>query len=475
MNDLFVGVDVGTTHLKVGMFDAHGELLAMSQGDCAPDFHADGRIEVVPELWWAVFEKAFEECLDRSGRSNIRAIGVSSQAQTCVLLDAAGKALGPAVSWLDTRGDAHAKPQDPSGHDYYAHVGWAEPMPLLAACKLRRYGERPDAWQKVERLVFADGYLMFRLTGVCAVSRNLAAMSGLYSMVHGDWWTPALETARTPARVLPMLRDMAEPVGVLSADLARKWSLNQVPVVAGANDQTAAALGAGLHEPGQAALGIGTALAVYKVIEASAPALAWKPLRGPYPEGLQYRLGLCHTGGAAVDWVRKVLGPTESWEDFTAEALAVSPGCDGLRLYPDLTGEGGKLVGLRLAHGRGHVFRAVLEGTACAVRELLDLLSVEGTVRATGGGSANEGWMQMIADVTGRCIETVPMRQTGLLGAALMAGHGARLFTGLLERVRLLRRPGRPFRPREKNRRAYEDVYRDYAVLKAERPARGSG
>jgi len=462
---LLVGVDIGTTRLKVGVFDVGGRMVSLAQRDCAPTYLRDGRVATEPEKWWRSFCECFGQCLEEVEGGDICAIAVSSQAQTYVLLDHEGNPLGPAVSWLDMRGDARGTSEELSGLDYYGHTGWACPGPVLAACKLRRLGGGKEGWASGTHLLFADGYLLYRLTGGFAVSRNLAAMSGLYSMKEDDWWPKALAAARVPREALPTIHEVGEAVGALDGSLAREWGVAEVPVVAGANDQTAAALGVGLCEAGEATLALGTALVLYQVILASALPANALPVRGPYPGGLHYQLMLCDTGCAVLEWARSVWSPGCPWEELFREALAVSPGCNGVRADPDF-GSGGGFSGLRLGHDRAHLFRALLEGLACAARFFMDALVVRDRLVVTGGGAENDGWMQMTADITGRELERLSDCRATLRGTALLAGRGA----GILgEAACLGPRCGEGntvFTPRKAYAKAYDEVYSDYLAMR---------
>ena len=464
MSALLVGVDLGTTHLKVGIFAPDGDLKALAQRACAPEHAPGGRVEAPVESWWAAFEGALAECLDRVDRQAIRGIGVSSQAQTYVLLDSGHRPMGPMVSWLDTRGDAEGTARALAGHDYYAHVGWAQPMGMLASCKLRQLGARAP------RVLFADGYLIHRLCGERVVSRNLAAMSGLYSMALHDWWPDALDAAGVSADSLPSIRETGEVAGQLSARLADSWGVPRVPVVVGANDQTAAAVGAGPGAAGDVTLALGTALVAYQVIAASTPVASSSPLRGPYLSDLMYHLGLCNTGCAVLDWARDALGCGIDPEGFFAEAATAPPGCGGLRVNPHMAEEepyqGGAMAGLKLEQGRPHLFRAVLEGLACAAREQLDLLSAIGQVYITGGGSISDFWMQMIADVSQRTLTRLEQPQATLWGTALMAGGGAGLIDDVLATASTLRNPTCSFAPNADAAAVYLEVYQDYLKLR---------
>ncbi|MCK4284133.1 MAG: hypothetical protein KAX44_07435, partial [Candidatus Brocadiae bacterium] len=254
----------------------------------------------------------------------------------------------------------------------------------------------------------------------------------------------------------------------------REWGLDRMPVVAGANDQTAAALAAGLAQPGEAALGLGTAFVAYQVVRRDAPPPASRSYRGTYIGGLAYELALCSTAGAMMEWTRELFANGRNWDEIMAEALSAEPGCAGLRANPNFGADcrepGGPeataaLVGLRLRHERRHLLRAVLEGAACAAREQLDTLDAGGTIAVTGSGSANTEWMQLLADVTGRRLQRMAQSQATLWGTALLAGHGAGLFTDLLETARSRRQGGETFSPSGGNDGVYAQVYRDYLEI----------
>ena len=465
MTEQLVGVDIGTTRLKVGVFTPDGRPVAVSQRDCPPDHEPAGRVTLAPENWWRAFEEALDECLAQADRGAVAAMTISSQAQTYVFLDADSRTLGPAVSWLDDTGDAEGTVAALAGMDYYAHTGWAQPNGMLTATKLRRqFHEEPGLGQRVHGLLFPDGYLAHRLTGRTGVGATLAGMSGLYSIEDGDWWPDALRAAGISSSILPPVRAMGEPFGQLTAPLAERFGLPRIPVAAGTNDQTAAALGAGLTKAGQAALGMGTALVLYQVVDAATPPPPGRPLRGRYAGGLRWQLLVHSTAGAVMDWARRTFGTGCDWQMFFSAALSAPAGSEGLRLDPDWTDSapGGVLNGLRLGHTRGHVFRAVLEGVACAAREQLDALNVQSPIKATGGGSTEGGWMQLLADFTGRPIEQLSDPHAGLWGTALLGGTAVGVFHDSLSAAQAARPQTTRFTPRTEHAAAYDTVYTDY-------------
>ena len=464
MRDLLIGVDLGTTHLKLGIFDTDGELHAVSVRSTEPDHLPGGHVVVRPEEWWASFRDAMRECVGRVDAAAIRAIGISSQAQTFFLLDAEGACAGEAISWLDNSGDADGLAGEVPLQDCYTHTGLPHPLPALASAKLRNL--QSGTWDGARKIVFGDGFIIYRLTGRCAVSRNLAAMSGLYSMKDGAWWAPALKAARVPARVLPDPVEPGQPVAMLRAELCETCGIPIVPVVAGANDQTAAAVGLGLVSPGSAMLGMGTAFVAFQVIDGDAPAPSTLPFRGPYLNGLHWQLAYSDNAGGTMNWARRTLAGGCSWDDFYSQAVQTAGRHDGLHFDPDLTDlESFRLQGQQ-PELRQQMLRAVVESAACTARRLLDELGVEGAVRAAGGASRNDAWMQMLADATGRPIERLDQPHAGIWGTALMAGRGAGIFPDVLAAAGRTRRAGHIIQPRSHLRGFYDLVYRNHMIYR---------
>jgi xylulokinase len=460
MKALVAGIDIGTSNLKVGIYDLAGRIQAVAECACAPVRNPAGRVAIDTAVWDCAFETAWSACLAAVDRAALRAIAVSSQAQTYVLLDGAGRPAGPAVSWLDATGDSAGVAATLGGRDVYAHTGWPEPHPLFAVCKLRGDARARGA----ARVLFADGYLLYRLTGQLAVSRNLAAMSGLYSLLLGDWWPEAVAAAGISPAALPAVREPGSAVGVLTGAFAAAWELPPVPVFAGANDQTAAAIGAGLAQPGAAALNLGTAMVAYQVVAARKPPPACRPLRGPYVAGRCYHLLVCETGGELIAQARAEFAPRATWERFYAEALAAPPGADGIRFDAVAAVQAGLRRGLREdgpLRTDAQRARAVLEGLACCARAQLDGLGVRGPVRLTGGGARHPGWIQLLSDVTGRALVRLEEPHAGVRGTALLAAHGAGLTGDLPAAIAAWQTPGTRFRPTAARRALYEAVYRD--------------
>jgi len=477
---LLLGVDLGTTRLKVGVFDAQGELQALAGRDLPrPRSPAPDEAELPIATYWNLFRSALAEMLAHvpSAGKRVAGVGICSQAQTFACFDEKGRPLAPALLWTDARAQDEARrlAEHLPGALYYRATGWPAVNPLLAAAKLAWLTARcPELMSRCRRVLFAPSYLAWRLTGEQAVDDNIAAMSGLYHLRRAAWWPRALQACGVDSAVLPPIIPCGESVGMITSQMASALGLRQCPVILAGNDQSAAALGAGISE-NEAFLGLGTGLVAYRLIPAASPFRWPRPVRGPVPlPGKHFALLADNCACAALDWLIDVAGGRLSAHQAIARGLASPPGANGARMSPHLRGRmwpqpgldiGGALWNLNSSHCFDDLLRAALEGIACAARELLSLLRCRGPVRVLGGGAQSDGWMQLFADFCGLVVERPACTEASVMGAALLAA----LRTGLTSmpppagsewgRVESTWLPNRSLRS------TCEEVYADYRAF----------
>ena len=432
MTRAILGLDLGTTEAKAALVDLDGNVLAFEHEGYPTDVGPDGRAEQDPADWWA----AIEACVRRlgagagGGHANgdpdgrrgspgsagagvlVEAICGVAQGPTLVAVDARGEPVRPAITWQDRRArDA--------GFGFLPRLTW------LA-------GEDPAAVALARWLVPAWDALGLWLSGTAATSLQ----------PHEE--APAPERLRAagvdPARLPPGI-GMGDRLGTLRPEVAVRLGLPPgIPVVAGVNDGTASMLGAGLLEPGDAVYtgGASGGFGVYVDRPIALPGTfsAPAPIEGRWVLG-----GAMAATGASLDWlVGSILGGRWSLDELLREAADVAPGSAGLVFLPYLAGERapifdesarGAFVGLTLAHTRGHLVRAVLEGAAYAVRHVAEPILAAGIevteMRLAGGPSRSELWARIKADVTGFPVAIPRVEETAVLGAAILAAAGVGL------------------------------------------------
>ena len=423
---MILALDLGSTSFKAAVYDAALRPLGVGSAPLPHRFAPGG----VAEIEVAVAETAFADAVRAALASaavpaaRLRALGLDSQAQTFTTRAPDGRARHAFISWQDTRAQAAcaALKADPAYADFARHCSFGEPLAALHVCQLRHQRDTAPGRRAAGDLVLhLPTWFVLLLTGRAVLDDNLAAMSGLYSLVAHDWWDAALAFAGVTRAQLPAL----VPVGSIAArtgDGAARLGLPAgLPVVLAGNDQTAGAYGAQVAERRAVLLTLGTAQVVY----AAAPALATPVpalIRGPYPGGLAYRMTADSCGGAIINWARTVVAGGADAAAFFRLAAQAEPGCRGLTFDADLPAGAGAWRGLGLHHTPADLARAVVEALVARLATQVRALGLPpGDARylVAGGGSQSPFWVGLLAAALGAPLE--PADADPLRGAARLA------------------------------------------------------
>jgi len=330
---MILAIDLGSTSFKAGLFDADLALKGAGSAALEYSFAPGGCVELDADRVREAVAAAIRECLQAASvdGTRLRALAITSQAQTFAVLR--GEALRtPFLSWQDSRARAAAArlSAEPRLAAFAEHTSFSACSPFQQLGKIRHLQDDPrTALAAEERVLLLPSWVAYAWSGSACVDDNLAAMSGLYSLVEPGWWQPALEACGLRATQLPAVR----PIGTVAArttERARAFGLEAgIPIVLAGNDQTAGAYGAGVHESGAMLLTLGTAQVAYACADAL-PAPAAGVIRGPFPGGRFYRMAADDVGGSIINWARGVLAGCADDEAFFARA-AEAPAWPGKR------------------------------------------------------------------------------------------------------------------------------------------------
>ena len=474
-----LGIDLGTTAVKAGVFDAgSGKLLGVARAEYSPTSPHAGWMELAAEEYWRATVEAVRAAHEQAGGPEVLGIGLSSQGQTFLPLDANREPLRPAIVWLDTRAEAEARrlneALDPA--ELRARRGAAAINAVDSAPKILWLRENePELWARTRHLVMLPDFIGERLTGELRLDRSNAGSMAMVDRGTGEWWPAALEAVGVPREMLSPLGNAGELIGLLTESAADELGLTAGATVAlGCNDQLAGAVGAGNVAPGIASGTTGTAMAIVATTDlADAPPDGI--LHGAHAvPGLRFLLTYAKTSGVVLTWLRDLLG-APGFEELLADARVVPIGCDGLICLPHFSGTAtpsfrsdvrGGFVGLTLAHGRAEMARAVAEAVCFCARDALELARAAGQpvaeLRMLGGAAQSAWWMQMVADVTGTPLAVPACTEAAVLGAAIFGGVGAGVLLSIEEAARSFYRAGERYLPDEGLREAYEAAYAAY-------------
>jgi xylulokinase len=476
---LLLGVDVGTTAVKAAVFELDGRALASASLDYPIARPRPGWAQQDAEDWWGALLTVLERLGREADLRAVRSVGVCSQVNTHVPVDADGRALAPAIVWQDQRCAEIAASLDASLSDERRTELWDGPFKVDASFSLARAAwlaeHEPDVWERTAWLMLPKDYVNLRLTGQAAT--DLMSPVGLVAD-DGRYRAGVLALVAGAAERQPPLRGFADALGVVTAP--ELPALAGATVAVGTMDAWGSIFGSGLVDHGVAMDVAGTSEIVGVASRHARPhpgVISFPPL-----DGIVVHAGPTQAGGDALRW----WAATEGCEigDVLAAAAEAPPGAGGLLFHPYLAGERAPLwdsqarasfFGIGSEHDRRHFARAVLEGVAFAARHLLETAETAAQVRvevvnASGGGNRSDPWCQIKADVLGRRLDRLRVCDTGVLGAALMGAVAAGLFDDLRTAARRTVEPERAFEPGADSAR-YEPLYRIYRDLyEASRP-----
>jgi xylulokinase len=446
----FLGIDVGTGGTRALVIDQSGSVVSSASEEHQPFASPQiGWAEQDPADWWRACGSAVRKALSQGSvrAVQIACVGFSGQMHGAVLLDAQGSVVRPALIWCDVRTEKQARELTSLiGAERLRQLTCNPALPnfTLTKCLWVREHE-PENWSRVRSLMLPKDYVRFRLTGERATDLADASGTLLLDVANRRWSQQILDMVQMDRTLLPALYESPEICGQVSeAGAIATGLIAGTPVVAGAGDQAANAIGIGVVSPGAVSATIGTSGVV--LAATNLPALDPEGRVHTFCHGMSNRwlvMGVTQAAGLSLRWFRDqfgiVNGHRDSYEDLTAEAARIPAGADGLLWAPYLMGERtpyldasarGMLVGLTASHTRAHVIRAILEGVAFSLRDTFTIFEQIAvpvkTIRLGGGGARSPLWRQIQADVYGHEVETVAVEEGAAYGAAILAGIGAK-------------------------------------------------
>lgn len=467
---LVVGVDLSTTACKAIAWD----LLGAAQGE--------GRAPLTlehpePDGWeqdpdaWSVATVAALRALARSlgpRARDVRALAVANQRETVAVCDTGGRALHPALTWMDSRCRREVEVVVGSiGRDRLHALTGKPPCTTPSLYKLAWLFAtgRVAAPRRSVRVLDVHAWLVRHLTGRFVTSLPAADPLGLIDLARGRWSAELLDTIGLVESCVPELVPAGELVGALRAELADEVGLPRtVVVVAGAGDGQAAGLGTGIEDASAAYLNLGTALVSGVAWREPRCSPAFRTLAGAAPGTFFLETDL-RGGTFTLAWLARLVGGDRAVNATLAtlerDASGIAPGSEGLLLVPYWHGvmnpywddsARGAVVGLHGGHGPAHLYRAALEGLALEQR--LHLEGVEaaigapiGELRAVGGGARSELFLRIVADATGKRVTRARSPEASALGAGILAAVGAGLHRDVSEAVRQMVHLEAPIEP----------------------------
>lgn len=470
--EYLIGIDVGTTSVKAGLFTLDGtQLSAFSER--YETFRAEGgAVTQNPEDWFRLVVKAFRLLTENVPLAAIKGAGLTSQVNTHVFVDQALNPLLPAFVWQDARCadaasvlDAQVSIDDKMGW-------WGAPLPIDASHVLARMAfvkhNHPDVWTKTKWVLAPKDYCIAKLTGVIVtdpmtsfgiVDSKLEKIEALLSLVKGA------------GPRLPDIARFAATAGTIKTGLPCAG----IPMVTGAMDAWSGFLGAGIANEGDAVYLSGTSEILGLVSNTKVPTPG--VIAFPKCENLVVHAGPTQSGAASLDWASKLFN--RPIDELLALAGNLDPNVATPLFMPHLDGERapiwdphsrGAFAGASALMDASHFTLAILEGVVYSVRLLLDSLEQSAAIeplmlRHAGGGAKSDLWCQVRADVLGIPVQRLKNLDAGVAGAAMLAGLGAGVFGSIAEAAKAFVQVDRIFTPRNSVQERHDQRFAQYQSL----------
>jgi len=488
---LILAIDNGTQSIRALLFDTRGNLIAKGKQEIQPYFSAKpGWAEQHPEYFWENLGEACKKLWATTDvePGRIAGVTVTTQRGTVINLDEYGKPLRPAIIWLDQR---HARVDGPVKGPW----GWLFKLARLEDT-IDRFREKtqanwiaqnqPEIWAKTRRFVLLSGYINYRLTGEFRDSTGSQVGYLPFDYKKQRWAGPRdfkWQAMPVEKSMLPELVSPGSTLGQLTPEAASHLNLPAgLPVIAAASDKACEILGSGGLTPDTGCMSYGTTATINTTSKRYVEPVRLMP---PYPSALPGHYStevMIYRGFWMVSWFKREFGMREQAiaeeRGIEPEVLfdelvkAVPAGSMGLMLQPywspGVRQPGpeakGAIIGFGDVHTRAHIYRAILEGLAYALREGKEKIEKRSGVRirklrVAGGGSQSDAAMQLTADVFGLPAERPHTYETSGLGAAIDAAVGLGLHPDFETAVAAMTRVGDVFQPDPEARDLYEQLY----------------
>lgn len=497
----FIGVDIGTSGTKTVLFDGMGKVIASATVEYPLYQPQNGYAEQMPQDWDNAVMQTLADVMQQSGvdKDAVKGIGLSGQMHGLVMLDENNAVIRPSIIWCDQRTTAECE-------EITQKVGAERLIAITANPALTGFtaskilwvrNHEPENYEKCRHILLPKDYIRFRLTGEYATEVSDASGMQLLDIPNRCWSDEVLAKLDIDKAMLGKVYESPDITGYITAEVAARTGLKKgTPVVGGAGDNAAAAIGTGVAEDGKAFTTIGTSGVVF----AHSSKISIDPKGRVHTfccavPGCWHVMGVTQGAGLSLKWFRDTFCDAEKQ---TAKSMGVdeyylmdkeaeqSPiGANRLLYLPYLMGERtphldanarGVFFGLSAMHTKRDMLRAVMEGVTYSLRDCLEVFRemniTVNDMMACGGGGSSPLWRQMLADLYGCPIQTLASKEGPALGVAILAMVGTGYHASVADACKTIIKTNQTCFPNADQMAAYEPYYqlyrRIYPALKKE-------
>ena len=441
----FLGIDLGTSYFKVGLFDEKGRLHGLGRQPLIKKSR-DVMCEVEPAVFW----KTLRVCVDQAMTeaqitcNEIEALSYSSQTNSFILLDKSDKPLTPLILWSDERvielpGSITRLTEN---KDFLYRTGQGiKPGVQSMIAKTDWIRKRdPDLWRETKHILSISDYLIYSLTREKISDLSTSSMTGLLDIINHTWWKEALDIFGIEQTNLSMPIKTGTEIGKMTTKGAERIGLSPgIKMFAGGLDHHMVAVGAGLTHLDYISESTGTVLACVNYVAGYHPRKDVNIAPG-LESGHYFQMAFNTNGAAALEWYQQNFVPEYTIPELLELAEAIEPGCEGLTAKPnaDKFEWPDGFNNIEEKHSHAHFVRAILESTSSSLLELVNVIDPENrvtTIIPSGGGAQSRLWLQIKANLTNKLFLLPESGELACKGAALLCSVGTSCSKSMKEAI----------------------------------------
>ncbi|ENT8825807.1 xylulokinase [Proteus mirabilis] len=475
---MYLGLDLGTSSVKAIIMNEQSDVVASHSIPLTLSRPHPQWSEQDPQAWWQATDEAIKQLSRTQPMEQIQAIGLSGQMHGAVLLDAQQNILRPAILWNDGRSVKQCL-RLAKQYPQFKEITGNLVMPGFTAPKLQWVAENEaEIFCQIAHVLLPKDFLRWKMSGNFASDMSDAAGTLWLDMQKRDWSDELLAATGLSRCQMPTLFEGNQITGYLLPEIAKKWQMKQVPIIAGGGDNAAGAIGVGVYQPGQGMLSLGTS-GVYFVVSEKFLQNSDNAVHSfchALPQ-TWHLMSVILSAASCLDWVCQLTGISDvgamlkeiEQHAHSDSSLLFLPYLSGERTPYNNADAKGVFWGLTHQHQRADLCRAVLEGVSFALRQGIEVADKAGqhadNITLIGGGARSEYWRQLLADITGK---TLDYRQGGDVGPALGAARLAQLAINPAHLSQIiLSQPKLETRhvPNLEKHKAYQDKYNAFKKL----------
>lgn len=439
----FIGIDIGTTSVKLLAIDGRGSVIQSAVRDYPISFPRALWSEQNPEDWWSRTIDGLKELVSSLEKDEIKAVSFSGQMHGLVVLDETDQVIRPAILWNDQRTEKECRYlNEEIGQKIISD--WTGNLALtgFTAPKLLWLRENePENFARIKKIMLPKDYVAYKMSGIFATDMSDASGTLYLDVKNRDWSKPMLKLLGVSEDQLPKLYESFQAVGTMNKELAAELGFNHdVKIVIGGGDQAVAAVGGGVVEPNACSLSLGTSGVVFASTDQFFVDEKNSLHSFCHANGKYHQMGVTLAAAASLKWWVEEVNKSADFDGLLQEAEEAEID-DQVFFLPYLMGERtphndpncrGTFIGMNLTHQRKHMTRAVLEGVAFSLRDTFEIMKTMGIgisrISINGGGAKSKLWCSIISDVLDVSVVKLNSNEGPAYGAAILAAVGYGLF-----------------------------------------------